>query len=106
MLKGVTATLSRESIVLMLICLADMFSTLIFVCTGHAVEHNPIMAACLNRSAALFLVVKTASFVPFIAIIEWYRRRKPVFARLASRTAIVLYLFVYLILCVRVNLMS
>ena len=87
-----------ESIVLSVICLADMFSTLILVSMGIAVEHNPLMAACLRYSPVTFIFVKTASFIPFIIITENYRRKNPAFARMALRTAIFLYISVYVIL--------
>ncbi|MBI2843479.1 MAG: hypothetical protein HYX78_08775 [Armatimonadetes bacterium] len=95
--------ISMESIVLSLLCLADMLSTLILVSLGVAVEQNPLMAACLRHSPVTFLLIKTASFVPFILLTEWYRRRNPAFARSAARIAIVLYASTYVILTAGVN---
>ncbi|MEN6371627.1 MAG: DUF5658 family protein [Armatimonadota bacterium] len=96
--------ISKESIILSLICMADMFSTLIMVSMGYATEQNPLMASCLQRSAWLFLAAKTASFLPFIVVVEWYRRKKPAFAQAATRAAIVLYLLAYVTITVRVNM--
>jgi hypothetical protein len=96
--------MSPETAVLSLICLADMFSTLIMVSLGYAVEKNPLMAACLRHSLTTFVLFKTASFLPFIIAVEWYRRRKPIFARNAARAAIILYVITYVILTVRVNM--
>lgn len=95
---------SRESLVLIVICLADMFSTLFFVMRGAAVEQNPIMAACLKHSPAAFILVKLASFVPFVIAVELYRRRNPAFARLACRSAIVLYLVTFVALTLGTNI--
>ena len=95
---------STESLVLVTICLADMFATLFFVMRGCAVEQNPLMAACLRRGPVVFVLVKLASFVPFIVAVELYRRRDALFARLACRSAIVLYLVTFAALTIRTNL--
>lgn len=95
---------SRESLVLVAICLADMLSTLFFVMRGSAVEQNPIMAVCLQHSPAAFVLVKLASFVPFVVAVELYRRKDPAFARLACRSAIVLYVVAFVALTLGTNL--
>lgn len=94
---------SRESMILVAICLADMFATLFFVLRGCAVEQNPIMAACLRQSPAAFVLVKLLSFVPFIIAVELYRRKNPSFAQLACRSAIVLYLVTFIGLTLGTN---
>lgn len=99
-----TRYISIESMILSLICLADMLSTLILVSMGHAVEQNPLMAACLKQSAMTFVIAKTASFLPFVVVVEWYRKKNPQFARSASRAAIVLYVCTYVIITARVNM--
>jgi hypothetical protein len=96
--------ISTESLVLCVICLADMLSTLVLASMGSAVEYNPLMAACLRHSPCTFVLVKVASFLPFIVVIEWQRRRNPGFARTASRAAILLYLVTYAVLMARTNL--
>ena len=90
-----------ESFVLSIICMADMLSTLFLVSMGIAVEHNPLMAACLRHSTVTFVFIKTASFVPFIIITEMYRRKNPTFARASLRIAIFLYISIYVILTAR-----
>ena len=95
---------STESLVLVAICLADMFSTLFFVMKGLAVEQNPLMAACLRHGPMAFVLVKLASFVPFVVAIELYRRRNAAFARLACRSAIALYLVTFVALTLGTNL--
>jgi hypothetical protein len=96
--------ISTESLVLTIICLTDMVTTMIFVHFGFAREQNPLMAACIRHSPWTFAVIKMASFIPFVATVEWYRRRNPLFARAASRIAIVLYLGIYAVLTIRTNL--
>lgn len=95
--------ISLESKILIVICVADMLSTLIAVLSGFAAEQNPLMAACLRHSIWTFVAVKTASFVPFVVAIEYYRAYNPVFARNACRAAILLYVFVYVSLTLKVN---
>ena len=95
---------SGESVVLVMICLADMLSTLFFVLTGSAVEQNPLMAACLRHSPALFVLVKVLSFVPFVVAIELYRLRDAAFARLVCRSAIALYVVTFAALTLGTNI--
>ena len=94
---------SKDSLILVAICLADMVATLFFVQTGQAVEQNPIMAVCLRQSPIVFVLVKLLSFVPFVIAVELYRRKNPAFARLACRSAIVLYLVTFVALTLRTN---
>lgn len=98
------AKVSTDSLVLVAICLLDMFSTLFFVLKGIGVEQNPIMAVCMNHSPLTFVLVKLASFVPFVIAVELYRRKDPVFARFACRCAIVLYLVTFTVLTLKTNL--
>lgn len=95
---------SAESLILVGICLADMISTLFFVLRGSAVEQNPLMAVCLNHSPMVFVLVKLASFVPFVIAVELYRRRNAAFARFACRTAIAAYLVTFVVLTLGCNL--
>lgn len=93
-----------ESLILVVICMADMLSTLYFVMIGAATEQNPLMAACINTSPLLFVLIKIASFVPFVVAVELYRRKNPAFARSACRMAIFLYVATFTVLTLKVNL--
>ena len=95
---------SVESLILVAICTADMLATLILVLRGCAVEQNPLMAACMNHSPVTFVLVKTASFVPFVVAVELYRRKNPDFARMACRCAIVLYIVTFVTLTIGTNI--
>jgi len=97
-------TITAESKILIAICLADMLSTVIAVLSGFAVEYNPLMAACIRRGIWVFIFVKLISFAPFILAVEYYRRKNPEFSRNACRSAIVLYIIVYIGLTIRANL--
>jgi hypothetical protein len=92
-----------ESLILIAICVVDMLATLCFVLTGMAVEQNPIMAACINRGPAAFVLVKLVSFVPFVVAVELYRRRNPGFARAVCRWAIGVYLATFVVLTLGTN---
>jgi hypothetical protein len=96
-------SISRESKILTVICLTDMFLTLAFVHLRLAVEQNPLMAACLNKGPWVFVGVKLLSFVPFIIVAELHRRRNPAFVRAATRCAIVLYAGIYTLLFIGIN---
>lgn len=96
--------ISLESTILVFICMADMLVTLYCVMAGFATEQNPLMAACINRSPWMFVLVKMISFVPFVVAIEVYRRKNPAFALGACRCAIALYLVAYVVLTVGVNM--
>lgn len=97
--------ISAESLILVAICVADMLVTLYFVLAGVAVEQNPIMAACINYSPATFVLVKLASFVPFVVAVELYRRKNPGFARAVCRWAIGVYLVTFIALTLGTNVM-
>ncbi len=93
-----------ESLILIAICVADMLVTLYFVLHGAAIEQNPIMAACINHSPAMFVLVKLVSFVPFVVAVELYRRKNPGFARAVCRWAIGLYLATFIVLTLGTNI--
>jgi len=95
--------ISTESIVLIGICVADMLATLYFVLRGMAVEQNPLMAVCMDRSPVLFVLVKLASFVPFVVAVEMYRKKNPGFARKACLSAIALYVVTFVALTLHTN---
>ncbi len=95
---------SVESLILVAICMADMLVTLFLVLTGCAVEQNPLMAVCIDHSPATFVLVKIASFVPFVVAVELYRKRNPQFAQLACRCAIILYVMTFAVLTFGTNI--
>ncbi len=95
--------ISTESLILVAICMADMLATLYFVLNGMATEQNPIMAACIKHSPAMFVLVKMVSFVPFVIAVELYRRKNPGFARKACLYAIALYVVTFVALTLGTN---
>lgn len=91
------------NMLLFAIGLADLVTTLFWLHTGRAIEVNPLMAAVLNTSLALFVAVKLATLISYVAVMEWYRRfRSPAFARLVGNITVASYSAIYAVsfLCV------
>jgi hypothetical protein len=102
-LRRIGLLLSLESLVLIGICTADMLATLYLVTRGLATEQNPLMAACIAHGPATFVMVKVASFVPFVIAVELYRRRNPGFAKKTCMCAILLYIVTFCALTIGTN---
>jgi hypothetical protein len=96
-------SISRESLVLFIICLVDTLLTVVLVSAGVATEANPLMARCLDVGYTFFCAVKLIVVGITIAVAESYGRRHPEFARRIMRTAVVVYAGVYIMLFVAVN---
>ena len=91
------AWLAWDSLLLFLICTADMCSTLYWVRMGAATEANPWMAFCLNHGALAFCATKMLSFLPLLAFAAYYRPRRPRLIAISLRGTVALYLAIYLI---------
>ena len=97
--------IALESLILAVICAVDMFSTMWLVGAGHAVEANPLMAFYIHAGGlAAFAGAKALMFLGPIFSLEVLRRRRPLFVRTALRLAVVLYLAVYCVGVLCVNL--
>jgi len=84
------------NLVLLFIGLADLSTTIILLYTDQAIEVNPLMATVLDRSFALFVGVKLATLLGYVAVMEWYRRRRsPEFARVVGGITVAAYLAIY-----------
>jgi hypothetical protein len=94
--KGVPEmNLTRESRILITICMFDLASTLFFLNTGAASEGNPLMAYYLRAGIWAFILMKMVFiFVP-VLIAEWSMQYRPRFVRFMLRTAIVAYIAIY-----------
>ena len=86
-----------DSLLLLLICVADMLSTLYFVHAGMATESNPLMAHWLKMGDGAFCVAKITSFLPLLFVAAYYRESRPKLVSLSLRSAIVLYLVIYVV---------
>jgi hypothetical protein len=89
--------IARESLILMLICVADAISTYWLIQGGLAGEMNPVMDWVLGYGWFAFFAVKGATVVLAVSFAEWVRRRDPGFAQRWMRTAAWLYVSVWTI---------
>jgi hypothetical protein len=91
-------------ILLLAVGLVDLLTTLFWLGTGRAIEVNPIMAAVLDTGVPLFVLVKLATLGAYIAVMEWYRRRRnPAFAEVVGNFTVLAYLGIYAISFCSVN---
>lgn len=96
-------TLTRESIVLISLCMIDLAATLILIGSDLASEGNPLMAFYLHYGVGTFVLIKlTLIFLP-IFVAEWYMQFKPDFVRAVMRATIVGYVGIYALLFLIVN---
>lgn len=91
------AWLAWDSLLLFLICTADMCSTLYWVHTGAASEANPWMAFCLHHGDAAFCAAKMVSCLPLLAFAAYYRPRRPRLIAISLRGTVALYVGIYLL---------
>ena len=91
------ALLAWDSLMLLAICVVDMLSTLYFVHAHMATESNPVMAYWLNISDGAFCAAKIISFLPLLFVAAYYRASRPKLVRVSLRSAIVLYLTIYVV---------
>jgi hypothetical protein len=99
-------TLTKESQVLIIICLLDLLSTLTLLSNGSAWEGNPLMAFYLRFGVWAFVLMKLLLIFLPIFVMEFSMRYRPRFVKLMLRTAIAAYVGSYLILFVSVNVIA
>ena len=86
-----------ESLALTAVCTADMVSTLYLVRAHLAVESNALLSGSLSHSDASFLLLKGASYVVPIAILELLRTLRPDVVLRALRACLAGYIALYLL---------
>ncbi len=87
--------LCAESWAMVLVCLADLFTTIALLTRGLAEEGNPIMRYYLEHGLLPFALAKLVLVVAPIVIIEWGRRHRPHTVRLLARAGVLVYLTLY-----------
>jgi len=96
-------TLTRESMVLIALCVVDLAATLFLLRTTGAQEGNPLMAFYLRYGVGTFVLMKlTLIFLP-VFIAEWSKQYRPKFVRFMLRAAILTYAGMYLVLFLTIN---
>ena len=69
---------------MMLVGLADLVSTVALYSAGLVVELNPLMRPLLDRSPALFALVKLATLAAVFVALQWHRPKDERFVRKAA----------------------
>jgi hypothetical protein len=87
--------LSRESLIIFVIGIADLITTLVWVQSSGAREANPVFAHYLNMGPIMFSLMKLVMLAAPIFLLEWAWRHRPVFTMRAARFAICAYLLLY-----------
>ena len=95
--------LSRESIVLFSIGVADLTTTLIWVYMNGASEGNPVFAHYLSMGPIMFALMKLVMLCAPLFLLEWARARRPLFTRRAAQFTIAAYLLLYCVGIARLN---
>ncbi len=95
--------ISGESWVLVMLGLADLMTTIVFIKMHGAQEANPIFHQYWQMGLVAFIVAKMVCLLGPITILEWARTRNPELVRFALRTAIFGYVLLYGIGFFRLN---
>lgn len=86
---------SLESLTLAILCSLDMLTSAYLFQQNLAVEANPLLRPWADAGVGPFLAVKSLTFVPAIAYVEWLRRQRPAFTAGLLRWACGGYLAIY-----------
>jgi hypothetical protein len=86
-----------ETIILALLCVVDTFFTVLLLRLGIAVEANPLLAPFAALGAAPFVLAKSVSFLPPLALLEVLRPLRPGFIQFSLRVGIFGYIAVYIV---------
>ncbi len=88
-------SVTLDSILLVLVTMADAAWTLFLVGKHIAVEANPFMAHVLAYGPVAFVTVKLLYTLPLIVVCEWLRTFRPQFATWALRLTLIAYVTLY-----------
>jgi hypothetical protein len=84
-----------------MICCFDALSSALLFHHGLATEANPVLRTAAEAGPFWFLWAKTWTFVPALAVAEWYRRVRPEAVLPVLRTAAFVYGGIYIALVAR-----
>lgn len=96
--------LSRETVLLGMVCTADLALTALLISTGRFTEANPLLAHYLEYGLGVMCLVKLGSYTVPLALAEWYRRQKPEFVTMLLRATLFLYVAGYFAGILAVNI--
>ena len=86
-----------------IIGLLDLITTIFLVCTGRAVEANPVMAALLDAGLPIFIVGKASTLAAYFLVMEWYKQRNLSFVQAIGKFTALAYLASYTVCFCLVN---
>ncbi|MCS7064706.1 MAG: DUF5658 family protein, partial [Fimbriimonadales bacterium] len=87
--------LCAESWAIILVCLADLLTTIVLLTRGLAEEGNPIMRYYLRYGLIPFALAKLVLVIAPVVIIEWGRQHRPRTVRTLARVGVLGYLVLY-----------
>lgn len=87
--------LAKESWIIVVISLADLITTIVFIRHYGAQEANPLFRPYWQMGLGPFVLAKLACLIGPLMLLEWARRRNPRFVIFAMRTTIASYLLCY-----------
>lgn len=87
-----------EVVLLFALCTLDMLSSAWLFHHRLAVEANPLLVRAAEAGVVPFVSAKLLTFVPALAVAEWYGRRRPHRIRPLLRWVAALYAGLYLLL--------
>lgn len=87
--------IAKQTFILALLCLGDLALTLYLIQVHGWTEGDALMARVLAAGIGPFVLVKLASFVPALALAEWYRRRHRRLVERALTAVAIAYILLY-----------
>jgi hypothetical protein len=93
--------ISREALILLVLCTLDMLSSAWLFHHNLAIEANPVLRPAAEAGVFSFMSAKALTFLPAIVMCEWYRRHRPAFVIPLLRWAGYGYACVYTLMVAR-----
>ncbi len=85
----------KESVVLGIICAADMLTTLFWVMTGQAEEANPVLGWTFGGHPVVFVIIKCLACMPALILSPRLAQTRRSFTIWLLRAIIIAYIAVY-----------
>lgn len=85
----------KESVVLGVICAADMLTTLFWVMTGQAQESNPVLGWTFTGHPIVFVIIKCLACMPALVLAPKLAQTQRIFTVWLLRVIILAYAVVY-----------
>lgn len=98
--------LCAESWAIILVCVADLLTTIALLTRGLAEEGNPIMRYYLEHGLIPFALAKLVLVAAPVVIIEWGRRHRPRPVKTLARVGVLGYLTLYAAMFFTINVPS